>query len=49
MIRIEVQDQFGQWHRYKKVANAPPGSDGECRNLWIHLKEKFKNNGSGAC
>jgi hypothetical protein len=21
MIRIEVQDQFGQWHRYTKVAN----------------------------
>jgi hypothetical protein len=23
MIRIEVQDQFGQWHRYTKVANTP--------------------------
>ena len=22
MIRIEVQDQFGQWHRYTKVAEA---------------------------
>jgi hypothetical protein len=23
MIRIEVQDQFGQWHRYTKVSNTP--------------------------
>ncbi len=23
MILIEVQDQFGQWHSYTKVANTP--------------------------
>jgi len=23
MVRIEVQDQFGKWHRYTRVANNP--------------------------
>ena len=22
-VRIEVQDQFGQWHRYTRVVNSP--------------------------
>lgn len=23
MVRIEVQDQFGKWHTFKRVANNP--------------------------
>ena len=25
MVRIEVQDQFGSWHKYQTVANNPAG------------------------